>query len=156
MSFQQARCNSWLAFRLLEAQNIHTIKQPKIFPQSQRAERFCIRNFTQGLLTWVSRRLCNWLFHDFHDLKICYLFMVVLGLFCCTQAFSSCGAWASGFSLRCISYCKTQAQSLRHMCLNASWYVDSPWTRDGSRVPCIGSRFLSAVPQEVLAIPLKK
>lgn len=75
--------------------------------------------------------------------------MVVLGLFCCTQAFSRCGAWASEFSLRRISYPETQAQSLWRMCLVSSWYVESTWTRDGTHVPCIGRSILIAT-REVL------
>ena len=36
---------------------------------------------------------------------IMYLFMVVLGLCCCTQAFSSCGKWGLLFVAVHISHC---------------------------------------------------
>ena len=53
-------------------------------------------------------------------------------------------AWAShcgGFSC-----CRAQAQRLWHMGLVAPRHVGSSQTRDGTHVPCTGSRFLSTEP----------
>ena len=83
------------------------------------------------------------------------LFLAVLGLRCCVQAFSSCGSgghsslWCSGFSLRWpllfrsmgsrrkgFISCGTRAQA-------APWHVGSSRCRARTRVPCIGRRILN-------------
>ena len=55
-------------------------------------------------------------------------------------------AVSMGFSLWCVSYCRAQAQRLWRMGLVAPRHVGSSQTRDGTHVPCIGSRFLSTEP----------
>ena len=83
------------------------------------------------------------------------LFLAVLGLHCCTQAFFSCGSrgysslWCSGFSLRWLLLfrstgsrrvgfisCSTRAQA-------APWHVGSNRCRAWTRVPCIGRQILN-------------
>ena len=68
---------------------------------------------------------------------LCWVFDAVQGLLsiCRTWVshcggFSSCRTWALG--------CMTSAVVAR-----STWPVESPWTRDWTRVPCIGSQILS-------------
>ena len=70
------------------------------------------------------------------------LFLVALGLHCCTQPFSSCNAQASHGGD--FSYCEAQALATWfNNCmwlagLVAPWHVESSGTRDWTCVPCIG------------------
>ena len=57
----------------------------------------------------------------------------------CT-GFSRCGSQAQYLSL---AGCRTQAQQLWHMGLIAPRHVGSSWTRDQTRVPCIGRQILN-------------
>ena len=65
----------------------------------------------------------------------------MLGLRCCTWAFSSCSeqgllfVWCMGFSLQWLLLLQTTGS--RHMCLAALWHVGSSRTRDRTCVPCI-------------------
>ena len=79
--------------------------------------------------------------------------MVELGFHCFAPASSSCGEWGP-FQVRCtgFSICSTQAQQSRlvgprvwdrqlwHTGFVALWHVESPQTRDWTRVPCIGGQ----------------
>ena len=94
-------------------------------------------------------------FFFFCNFTYLYLFLAVLSLCCCTQAFpssgkrgllSSCGGWAShcsGFSCCWARPRGTRAQLLWHMGLVAGWHVESSWTRGRTHVPCIGRRILN-------------
>ena len=96
-----------------------------------------------------------------------YLFLGMLGLCCCAQAFSSygmwrllsrCSAWAShcgSFScckaraLWCmdLSSCGTWAQWLQNICSVAPWHVESSWARDWTHVcPVLAGRILTIGP----------
>ena len=72
-----------------------------------------------------------------------YLFLTVLGLHCCMQAFHSCeqgllshcGAWdshcgAQALECRGFGSCSKRAQQLWHMGPAALQHVGSPWIRD--------------------------
>ena len=65
-----------------------------------------------------------------------YLFLVVLGLRCYTQPFSSCGVQAA----HCVvtSLVEHGRQQLWHMGWATSRHVGSSWTRDRTRGSCIG------------------
>ena len=65
---------------------------------------------------------------------------------------SSCGAQAQQLWL---AGSRAEAQQLWHTGLVALWHVGSSWTRDQTRVPCIGRRILNhcatrEVPQRCL------
>ena len=79
----------------------------------------------------------------------------MLGLCCCTRAFSSCGgqgllpscgAWAYPCGVlarrgaRALGF---QAQQLWHTGLVAPWHVISSWTKDRICIPCIGRQILN-------------
>ena len=89
-----------------------------------------------------------------------YLFLAVLGLCCCTWAFSSCGEQGLLFvaahglltvvaslvaehGLQARSSCGTWAQWLWRTGLIAPWHVGSSRTRAQTHVPCIGRRILN-------------
>ena len=77
-----------------------------------------------------------------------YLFMVVLDLCCCVQAFSSREWGYSSCSARVspcggFSCCGEQAQWLWPMGLVALWHVESSQTRDGTCVPWNGRQILN-------------
>ena len=90
---------------------------------------------------------CNPIYHFFHfihSLKKNF-FLIVLGVHCCTQAFSSCGKWASHCSD--LSCCRahslgTRAQRLWCPALAAPRYAESSRTRDWTLAPCTGRRIL--------------
>ena len=67
--------------------------------------------------------------------------VVVLGLRCCRQAFSSCGVNASRLEKN--SGSRAQTQYLRGSGLVAPWHVESSWTRDQTHVPCFGRQILN-------------
>ena len=102
-----------------------------------------------------------------------YLFLVVLGLHCCTLAFSSYGKqgatlqlWCVGFSLqqlllllskvsRCsnFSHCSKWAQWLWRTRLVDPQQMESSHTRDQTHVPCIGRWILNhCTTREVLQV----
>ena len=79
-------------------------------------------------------------------LKIMYFFLVALGLVCCTQSPSSCGARAS----RCsgFSWCGAAAPGARTWWLWCTGFscpqqMESSLIRDRTRVPCLGRWTLS-------------
>ena len=85
-------------------------------------------------------RCVRWALFFFFFLIFIYLFyfLAVVGLRCCSQAFSSCGVtvsggcsllWCVGFSLRGLL--------LWHTGLVAPWHMGSSWNRDQTSVPCI-------------------
>ena len=81
------------------------------------------------------------------------------GSFCCVLAFSSCselgcslvvlqGPWllllrAQALGGAGLSSCSTWAQELWYTGLVALWHAESSWTRDQTRVPCIGRQILN-------------
>ena len=82
------------------------------------------------------------------------LFLAVLWLYCCPQAFFSWGKWGSpscgARSPHCsgVSGCRagtlgTLAQQLRCTGLVALRPVGSCWTRDRTHAPCIGRQILN-------------
>ena len=83
-----------------------------------------------------------------------YLFMAALGLCCCTWAFSSCreqGLLLVALRRLLIAVASLVAehglqarglQQLWHTGLVALWHVGSSWTKDRTRVPCIGRQIL--------------
>ena len=87
-------------------------------------------------------------------LKFC-LFLVVFGLYCCVQAFSSCskqglllscGVWVfhcGGFSCFGALAAGMWTQSLWHMGLFAQQHVESSLTRDQTHVLCIDRQILN-------------
>ena len=111
--------------------------------------------FLPALLMPVSDLHCGLRLFFFCNFTYLYLFLAVLSLCCCTQAFpssgkrgllSSCGGWAShcsGFSCCWARPRGTRAQLLWHMGLVAGWHVESSWTRGRTHVPCIGRRILN-------------
>ena len=90
-----------------------------------------------------------------------YLFLAMLNLCRCMQAFSSCSegsyssqsAWAShcgGF------FCCRWTQQLWHTGLVVLWHVESSWTRDRTHVPCIGRQILNhQITRGSLLLPFK-
>ena len=107
-----------------------------------------------------------WLFFFFN-------FLVVLGLRCCVQAFSSCSyssLWCMGFSLQWLllwpsmscrsqgfSSFSTQAQLLWGTGLVASWPMESSQIRDQTCVPSISRQTLiHCTTREVLSFSLKE
>ena len=81
-----------------------------------------------------------------------YLFLAVLGLHCCAQAFSSCGEWGLVAVHRLLIVVASlvehglQAHGLQQlwcMGLVALQHVGSSRTRDRSRAPCIGRWILN-------------
>ena len=103
-------------------------------------------------------------FISFTYFWLCWVFVAALGLSLgvVSRGYSSCSPWAShrgGFSCSgtqalgqaSFSNCSTQTQSLWHMGLVASGYVESSQTRDWTRVPCVDKRIPSHCPtREVL------
>ena len=99
--------------------------------------------------------------------KFIYLFLVALGLCCCTRAFSNCGerrllfvavrglliavacpVAENGLQVRGLHQLwhagsGAQAQQLWRMGLVALWHVGFSRTRAGTHVPCIGRRILN-------------
>ena len=86
---------------------------------------------------------------SFFFLIFIYLFLAVLGIYCCMPVFSSCGAWVShcsglsccgAQSLECkgFSSCGMWAQWLWLMDFIAPQHDESSGTRDQTCVPCIG------------------
>ena len=81
--------------------------------------------------------------------KFINLFLTVLGFHCCAWAFSSCGEQellssrsARTSHLGGVSCCgsrlwSTGAQQLWCIDLVVPWHVESSWTSDQTRVPCI-------------------
>ena len=80
-----------------------------------------------------------------------YLFLAMLGLHCCVQAFSSCGArdshfggfsccgaWAPG----CVDFRNCGSGALELTGLVALWHVGSSRTRNHTCVSCIGRQIL--------------
>ena len=85
-----------------------------------------------------------------------YLFLVALSLHFCVGAFSSCSKWrllflavqglltVVAFSVaenrlsNCGSRALAQAQELQFMGAVALQHMESSWTKDWTRVPCIG------------------
>ena len=71
-------------------------------------------------------------------------FMAVLGLCCCTQAFSICDEQAShcgGFSCWSVGS-RAWAQYLWHTGLAAPCHLETSWTRYQTHVSCIGKQIL--------------
>ena len=100
-------------------------------------------------------------------------FLVVLGLRCCVQAFSSCShssLWCMGFSLQWLllwpsmscrsqgfSSLSTQAQLLWGTGLVASWPMESSQIRDQTCVPSISRQTLiHCTTREVLRFSLEE
>ena len=96
--------------------------------------------------SWLSPALLRVFFFSF--LKKIYLFMAVLGLRCCTQAFSRCSEW--GLLFVAVRRLLTAVASLlpstssRHLgfisCVLR--HVESSWTRGQIHAPCIGRQIL--------------
>ena len=88
------------------------------------------------------------------------LFLAVLGLRCCVQAFSSCGKrgllfvavcglqqlWCMGSVVVWLAGSRAQAQQLWHMGFVALWHVGSSWTRDRTMSPALAGGFLTTAP----------
>ena len=83
-----------------------------------------------------------------------FLFLVVLGLHCCARGLSLIAEWellclqCAGFSLRWLLLLlsmgsRVWAQQLWRTGLVALRHVGSSWTRDRTRIPCIGKWFLN-------------
>ena len=96
-----------------------------------------------------------------------FFFLAVLGLHCCTRAFSSCSEWGLlfvavrglliavaslvvehglqelGLQQLWLRSSRVQAQQLWHTGLVAPWLVGSSQTRARTYVPCIGRRILN-------------
>ena len=116
-----------------------------------------INNIRKLLMRWE----CT--LHFIFYILFIYWFTVILGLPCCTQAFSSCGKqgllsscsmWAShcdGFSLlhstnsrsEDFSSCGLSAQQLWRTSLAAPRHAESSLPRDWTHVPCIGRQILN-------------
>ena len=84
-----------------------------------------------------------------------YLFLSAMGLHCCVWAFSSCGkrgllSSCSMWTSHCYGFSCWEAQALSVWAsvdvahgLSCPTHVGSSWTRDRTRVPCIGRRILN-------------
>ena len=106
---------------------------------------YMLKNMRENSPYWPADYLLssfNWV--DTHN-----LFMIALGLCCCTWAFSSCGVWGflwlwcSGFSLRWLLFsgCAVSAVVVHRLSYSAACRI-FPLTRDQTRVRCIGRRVL--------------
>ena len=92
----------------------------------------------------------SWYLHSIFKCINLFLFLAVLGFHCCAWAFSSHGAQEllSSHSARTshlggVSWCgsrlwSTGTQWLWCIDLVVPWHVESSWTRDQTRVSCIG------------------
>ena len=92
-----------------------------------------------------------------------YLLLAVLGLHCCVRVFSSCDQWGLLLQFTRASHCGgfpcggawalSEGSAVVLTGLVAPQHVESSWSRDWARVPCIGKSTLhQSTTREVLQV----